>query len=389
MRRIALEPRPDWRRKVEARGLSWHTGSGGQPYWDESACWVFTAGEIDALEAAIAELYGLYEAAVTALVAQDRLAAFGYGPAAAALIARSWAQRGRQGALYARFDLAYDGHDLKLLELNGDTPTSLVEASVVQWWWLEERFPDGDQFNSIHESLVAALRRQARTDGLGDGLHLTCVRPHAEDEGTVDYLAACAAEAGLAPTVLGLEDIGWRTGDAPGRFVDLQDQDIRRLFKLAPWEWLLADRFGERLADQVLAGRLRLIEPAWKMLASDKRLLAVLWDMFPGHPLLLPASLSRATAEGWGAYVRKPATGREGANVRIVSGGLTVDQARGDYGDDPVVYQGLARLAQGAGGYAVLGGWIVDGAPVGLGIRESAGPITSNTARFLPHYFEP
>ena len=31
------------------------------------------------------------------------------------------------------------------------------------------------------------------------------------------------------------------------------------------------------------------IEPAWKMLWSNKGLLAILWELFPGHSNLLPA----------------------------------------------------------------------------------------------------
>jgi glutathionylspermidine synthase len=35
----------------------------------------------------------------------------------------------------------------------------------------------------------------------------------------------------------------------------------------------------------------------------------------------------------------------------------------------------------------VLGAWIVDGEPAGMGIRED-GPITGNTARFIPHIIQ-
>jgi len=58
-------------------------------------------------------------------------------------------------ALYGRLDLVYDGGQIKLLEYNADTPTALVEAAVTQWYWLEDTFADADQFNSIHEKLVA------------------------------------------------------------------------------------------------------------------------------------------------------------------------------------------------------------------------------------------
>ncbi|MDR3506358.1 MAG: glutathionylspermidine synthase family protein [Caulobacteraceae bacterium] len=394
MDRVSLTPRPDWRAAVEARGLAWHTGDDGQPYWDESAYWRFTAEEIDRIEAATETLYGLCLEGIERLVGRGDLGLWGYDPTAIALIEQSWRERDRHPSLYARFDLAFDGRDLKLLELNGDTPTSLVEAAVVQWWWLEERFPQMDQFNSIHEGLVEALSGFRRDAPAGQMLHLTCVRPHAEDEGTIDYLAACAGEAGLPREVLGLEEIGWRTGDGPGRFVDLADREITALFKLAPWEWLLADPFGDRLASEVLGGRLRLIEPAWKMLASDKRLLASLWEMFPGHPLLLEATTSLVQAQGYGAYARKPAHGREGANVVLFEGGQAVASASGDYGGDAVVYQRRARLAHARGSrgearYAVLGSWVIGGLARGLGVRESSGPITSNMAQFVPHLFEP
>ena len=389
MDRISLTPRADWRRKVGECGLAWHTADDGQAYWDESAYWRFSESEIDRLEAATGELYDLVQQAVDHVVRQGRLGDFGYGESAARLIEASWRNRGVAPSLYGRFDLAYDGHDIKLLEFNGDTPTSLVEAAVVQWWWLEERFPGLDQFNSIHEKLVAALRRIGAGMGAGRALHLTCFRPHAEDEGTIEYLAACAAEAGLPAIALGLEDIGWRTGDGRARFVDLADADISLLFKLAPWEWLLKDRFGERLAAEALSGRLTVIEPAWKMLAANKLLLASLWELFAGHPLLSPASLSQADAERFGAYVRKPATGREGANITLVERGEAVERTPGGYSQDRFVYQARARLAHTSAGYAVLGSWIVDGVAAGLGVRESAGPITSNTARFLPHLFQP
>ncbi len=50
----------------------------------------------------------------------------------------------------------YDGgHEPKLLEYNADTPTALLEASVTQWYWLKDTQPGADQFNSIHERLLA------------------------------------------------------------------------------------------------------------------------------------------------------------------------------------------------------------------------------------------
>jgi glutathionylspermidine synthase len=50
---------------------------------------------------------------------------------------------------YGRFDFGFDGTgDPKLFEFNCDTPTSLLEAAVIQWDWKEDVFPSLDQYNS-------------------------------------------------------------------------------------------------------------------------------------------------------------------------------------------------------------------------------------------------
>ena len=50
---------------------------------------------------------------------------------------RSW-QRD-EGSLYGRLDMSFDGRGpAKLLEYNADTPTSIFEAAVFQWTWLEQ-----------------------------------------------------------------------------------------------------------------------------------------------------------------------------------------------------------------------------------------------------------
>ena len=52
-----------------------------------------------------------------------------------------------------------------------------------------------------------------------------------------------------------------------------------------------------------------------------------------------------------------------------------------------VVYQKLASLAVSDGNTAVIGSWLIDGEPAGMGIRESSGTVTTNTSRFVPHLF--
>ncbi|MBL8670844.1 MAG: glutathionylspermidine synthase family protein, partial [Alphaproteobacteria bacterium] len=329
MQRVVHEPRPDWQAKVEAVGFRFHTipGQGGV-YWDEAGHWSLTAAEIDHLETATEELYGLCMQAAEAIVREKRYAALGIPPQAVPAIERSWERRGAASGfeLYGRLDLAWTGGSAppKLLEYNADTPTGLFEAAVVQWQWLEEwneaTGRDDDQFNSIHEKLSARWAAFAASDGAPEALHLTCHAPHPEDEGTVEYIAAAAVEAGLAVKALAIQDIGWMDrGAAGGQFVDLENEPIQALFKLYPWEFMVQEEFGARLIAEVARGRIAVIEPAWKMLLSNKAILAVLWEMFPRHPNLCEAHLDGSAFKREARVVAKPFLGREGANISIAT----------------------------------------------------------------------
>lgn len=202
---------------------------------------------------------------------------------------------------------------------------------------------------------------------------------------TVAYLRETAEQAGIATEALSVERIGWDR--LSGRFVDERLRFIRSCFKLYPWEWLATDRFGPYVLDTLDngggTGSTCWIEPAWKMLLSNKALLAILWELYPGHPHLLPAYLDgprELAGAGAAGYVAKPLLGREGAGVTVHEPG-SAPVLR----DEPCCYQELAPLPDFSGNRVVLGAWVVENEAAGLGIRESAGLITDEYARFLPH----
>src|SRR5512140_3907916 len=216
MERESRIPRPDWPAKVEALGFDFHTIDGAV-YWDERACYRFTAGEVDKLEAATGELQERAIEAAGRVIERGDYARFRIPEPFHALIESSW--NDDAPSLYGRFDLAWNGTgEPKMLEYNADTPTALLEASVVQWYWLQDTFPQNDQFNSIHEKLIARwkeLRGQLAANGV---VHFTCSMESAEDQGNLAYLQDTATQAGLQPVALDIADIGW---DAK-RFVDLE-----------------------------------------------------------------------------------------------------------------------------------------------------------------------
>ncbi|MFJ2177389.1 glutathionylspermidine synthase family protein [Streptomyces sp. NPDC087851] len=394
MKRHTIAPRPDWQRTVEEQGvvypLTRYPDGSLRPYWDESAYYTFTLPEVEALEEVVEELHALCLDAAAHIVTHDRFADLGItDPRLAGLISESWRRRAELPSLYGRFDLHYDGTGpAKMLEYNADTPTSLVEAASAQWFWMEDRFPGADQWNSLHERLVDAWRQQAALLPPGpvhfahsDGDEL------GEDLMTVAYLRETAAQAGLDTEALSVEEIGWDR--LSGRFVDDRLRYIRTCFKLYPWEWLTTDRFGPQVLDTLDngggTGATCWIEPAWKMLLSNKALLAILWELNPGHPHLLAAHLDgpRELAASRG-YAAKPLLGREGAGVTLHEQGKPPVVR-----DEACCYQELAPLPAFDGNHVVLGAWVVGDEAAGLGIRESAGLITDEYARFLPHVILP
>jgi len=382
MQRITCPERSDWRTTAEKTGFDFHAID-GERYWDERAYYAFSLDEIeDQIEAPSGEIDAMcLELVGNAVDDEDYLHRLKIPETFWPLISESWHRD--EGSLYGRLDLSFDGRGAaKLLEYNADTPTSIFEAAVFQWTWLEQAIErriipgHADQFNSIHECLIDAWKKVSA----GRHVHLAGTTENAEDAGTLAYLEDTARQAGLATTLIDIEDIGLRDD---GSFADLDDRSIELVFKLYPWEWMFHDAFGARLADAPT----RWIEPPWKAILSNKGILPLLWEMFPDHPNLLPAFFEDDpnAAELGASFVRKPLYSREGANVALISDGVTVVEQQGPYGAEGFVRQALAPLPNFSQQYPVLGSWLIDHTPCGLSIREDENPITGNTSRFLPH----
>ena len=385
MIRKTKTPRVNWQQKVESKGMVYHTSPEGKVYWDESAYYVFTMEQIEHLENVTNELHEMCLLAAERIIEKKMYDKLKIPESAIPLIESTW--ENEPPSLYGRFDFSWDGvGEPKMLEYNADTPTSLLEASVIQWFWLREEFRFKDQFNSIDDKLVAKWKELvpflARDFAGSLSKHPPTVHfAHMDDweDGlTVTYLRDCAHRAGIKTIGSLIENIHWN-GE---QFVDAEDTRILSLFKLYPWEWMVNEEYGLYLSKS----NTQFIEPAWKMLLSNKGILPILWEMFPDHPNLLAASFEKNIGK---FYVKKPLLSREGSNVEIVSDrGETIFRSQGDYGEEGYVYQAFAPLPDFDGKFPVIGSWVIDQEAVGMGIRESDDWITSNTSRFVPHLID-
>ena len=239
------------------------------------------------------------------------------------------------------------------------------------------------------------LVKWERRTGVRPRVHLawTSEEKSGEDRMTVAYLMDTVVQAGYEAIELIVEDIVLDDGD--GLFYDPQGRHLDVVFKLYPWEWLLEDEFGPAvLADSARPGGTTWVEPVYKMLWSTKALLPVLWQLFGTDPALdrylLPAYFADEVPHELALLRPQAAVGPRGRERgdRPADGEL-VEELPGRYGTEGYVLQEFAPLPNFAGvdgpHHPVLGAWVVDGEPAGLGIRESDGLITDNLSYFVPH----
>lgn len=429
--------RNDWRQLIRSQGLIYNDtdlpDGTVASYWREGPFYTFSAAEIEQLHADARTLFAMCVDAGDYLADRpDVMSKMGIPDWAQEQVVASWQEEPACGSVYGRFDVRYGGSSeldphtehngvdptlarLKLYEFNADTPTSLLESALLQWSWFTDTGQGADQWNSLHEDLVDAFRRnlQLVEHQLGGRpvVYFACSSEDHSGEDVMNVLTlkqACAA-AGYETREIFMEDIFCATED--GRFYEysgapgVAPRHLDVVVKLYPWETMVADQFGKRaFIDMRAAGRMSRdgrrvekgtvwIEPPYKMLWSNKGLLAVLWKLFGTDPergqLLLPAYFEDEKPAGMTSYARKPLLGREGANVSLVETGRELAATGGSYGKQGWVVQELAVLPNfpdlEGDNHPVLGIWMVDGEPAGLGIRESRGYVTDNLSSFAPH----
>lgn len=289
---------------------------------------------------------------------------------------------------YARFDFAIsqDG-TIKMLELNADTPTGYVEASIATPWLCH--LAGVTSVNDKMKDLVSSAWAIEQPDTVA------CVAygSHLEDSGTIEALAK---HSGLE---LQVEDCLQLWVDN-GILRNGQGNAIRRMFALYPKEWMAHDDGGEALAYAIEKGHLHLFNSVHSILLQSKGLQAAAWGL---HELgVLFDDQERETIERYmlptynkpvfdGDFVSKSMFGREGGSVKMFdqAGQLEIeDQEAFDTSElFPVVYQRrteLSRIHTAAGElFLLVGMFMINGETGGL-LGRAGGPITGNSSHFIP-----
>ncbi len=414
MHRMVCLKRVDWTRLVQKQGLVYTVDTDPSDpfhhYWREGSYYSFDLEEIEALEKAAKVVFEMcIEAGDYMAEHPELMIRMGIPEWAHAMVLHEWNRDPEFGSVYGRFDFRFGGFNYpapemrvpKLYEFNADTPTGLVESTAIQWAWLENLAVGEDQWNHAYEMLVLAWKRNmeliVRDRGLssptvhfaiGDG------QGSFEDEMNCLQIASACKDAGYGIKTIFMENI--KLGD-DGRFYDEEDQHIDVIFKLYPWEHMVHQEFGRAaFEDMERPNGTYWIESPYKMLWSNKALLAVLWMLFKDDAekaqYLLPAYFEEDAPDMPVGYARKPLLSREGANISLVApdGTELVEVIDKEYGEEGFILQELAQppiFTSDEYGivHPVLGIWMIDGEPAGMLIRESASPVTDDFANFVPH----
>ncbi|MBW3519052.1 glutathionylspermidine synthase family protein [Flavobacterium sp. NKUCC04_CG] len=368
-----------WQERLEKTGFGYHT-DGDQTYWVENYYYSISPALADEIAEATNTLWNMCLKAVDHVISNRLYHHFHIPIFMHEHIEQGW--ENDAPSIYGRFDFAYDDikKQLKVLEFNADTPTSLFETGVIQWHWMQHYFgKKADQFNSVHDRLIATWK-ELKPYLKGHTLHFTCLRETLEDLTNLEYLRDCAIQAGIKTKLIYLDDLGWNGLN----FVDLEEETITDIFKLYPWEWMTQEAFALHIPNDV--DQANWIEPSWKMILSNKAILAILWELFPNHPLLLETYIDEP--KNLVNYVKKPLLSREGANVTLYINGKIIEATPGDYGEEGYICQELASLHKEHSGYSIIGSWIIGQEACGITFRESDRMITTDKSRFVPHIIE-
>lgn len=375
-------------------GWNWMLGTDTLPYLTNEVVVVSDDQAGDYYEAAN-QLFEMLIDAGQHVIDHNRFAELGIPENLIDLIHLSW-NDDRQIHLYGRFDFAggVDGSPIKLIEFNADTATCLPETAVVQYAHLKANgLDEARQFNAVFDTLVGQFKllRHQNPD-LAATLLLSTMRDVPEDDANVALLGEAAREAGFEVAYAYIDEVEFSGSDgifrqdqANGTFVKYDFW-----FKLVPWEYIGEEEpdLAAILTDAVRNRKVVVLNPAYTLLFQSKAILAVLWELFPYHPLLLRAATRPFAESAATPTVEKVLFGREGANIRILdAGGEVTDEAGGDYGDYPKIYQAFVEFPRDAAGHYFQAGVFYAGEACGLGFRRG-GRIIDNGAGFVGHVIE-
>lgn len=374
--------------EFESMGLEWHKDLDNTDYISNELISI-SEEEAENYYNACNELYDMYVEAAEHVIQKDLFYELDIPNSLIDAIIQSF-EEDVHWHIYGRFDLAggLDGRPIKLLEFNADTPTMLYESAVIQYSLLKANGYDTDrQFNDIYDSISRNFQRLitlsedvSNFSEVYEGWRVlfSSIRGSIEEERTVRFLQDMAHNAGLESEFCYVDEALISPTDG----VFFNDTNFEFWFKFIPWENISIDEpeLAMLISDVMKNQKAIFLNPPYTLLFQSKRILKVLWDLFPNHPLLLETSYNPLNKK----QVRKHAFGREGDNVSILDSNLKILHGRdGQYGNHKDIYQEFYELNSHNGAFYQPNVFFAFES-CGLGFRKGK-EIIDNYSKFVSH----
>nr|AAO00721.1 trypanothione synthetase [Trypanosoma brucei brucei] len=315
-------------------------------------------------------------------------------------IRHSW--KTQPHAITGRFDFVFDENtqEFKCFEYNADSASTLLECAVIQEKWANSVGLDDNATRSSGKFMPQTLVRAWEMTGLKGRVHFL-VDDDGEERYTALYVMEKAREAGIdAKLCVMFDEFHF---DEKGAVVDSDGIPATAVWKTWMWETAISDHQAAReqrgaewkptpkdkvrLCDILLGNNwdVRVFEPMWKLIPSNKAILPIIYNNHPDHPAILPASYELTDELRRTGYAKKPIVGRVGRNVTVTEpDGKVLAESDGNFSNRDMVYQQLFRIPKRGDYYAILGGWMLGDTYSGTGVREDKKLTTGLESPFGP-----
>lgn len=311
---------------------------------------------------------------------------------------RSWSNR-RQHMITGRFDFCMTRKGLKVYEYNADSASCHAETGWIQGLWADQAGcrEGADPGADLLEQLTETWKHS----GITGTVHILRDRDREETYHALFMQKAMTAAGICSKIITGLSGLSWSSA---GEVIDPEGEPIRCVWKTWAWETALdqiraeceADdrappiRTGHsghpvRLVDVLLRPEVMVYEPFWTLIPSNKAILPILWDLFPGHRYLLNSQFALTPELQASGYVSKPIAGRCGLNISLVDRhDNLLNETDGRFGQQEQIYQELWRLPEIDGYRVQVCAFSVGGSYGGSCVRVDQSLIITTDSDLLP-----
>jgi glutathionylspermidine synthase len=306
---------------------------------------------------------------------------------------------------FIRLDLVINNNEIKILEINSDTPSGWVEGSIANRILCEEIGCVSP--NNLEQLVEQAWRKILQKYQIQESetIYFTAYNWHDEDRETTQFFRRHCPHKRTEFVEIGkiivTENGVYSPTGAPIRF----------LYRLYPLEYLDEDvdathqPIGRWLTRHIVEGRIKIINPPSAFIMQSKAVMALIYQLFLEHSPLFSNEEHRIIEQYFlptyfnpsifieqnQAFVAKPLWGREGGGVTIYDKNQRVIQEDRTlyYYEQPKIYQQftpLPKLTVGTWdgdyeGHLLTGVFVVQGEPAGVLLRIGE-PIIGNLSMF-------